>query len=344
MRWGRIRVTIGDASKEEPADDANDPPSARAPGVNAATQMAGLKATMEAIRTQLQRWGAALGAGAAALLTGLGYTTLHKLFPVPAEVGFAVRILVVLSAVVAILGSVLMTSNFFRAQRRIVYAPSCLDRATKKICGIPDVSEATCEASRSMKPRERELVAAVLKEHALEIGFASIGDVELQAIGYSQGRNERVGGRKGVPAEERQAESDRLYEVIALAQRRASLAVLEQRASKAMGKRQAIVMPLVTGVAILGLFVAADYAQGVRDLIDLQTKCKDVVASPGCTAYFGPPKPKPTTTADLSVLDRLQECGKKAPAPSSGPAAEQLWASGIAECAGVPLPVGSSGP
>lgn len=249
----RIKRRIGDRPRPRPKAPAGGQAaesSGVSPGVNATADMAALKEGMDAIRTQLQRWGAALGAGAAALLAGLGYTTLHKFFPVPDVAWLVVTALIF--GVVAILGSVLMTSNFFRAQRRIIFAPSLIDPATSSIRGIPPVESSSFGSSTdNLDAAEKKLVTAILREHAGEAGFTSIGNLELQAIGYSQGLGTRIGGRRDVSPADRPAEADRLNGILGLAQRRASLVVLERRAERAMGKTRAIFVPTVTGIAIL---------------------------------------------------------------------------------------------
>ncbi len=113
-----------------------------------------------------------------------------------------------------------------------------------------------------------------------------------------------------------------------------------------MGKTRAIFVPTVTGIAILLLFAAADYSQRTRDLVDLKTKCKDVASSPGCTAYFPLPAPTPSAavTADTALLQRLETCEKAQPRTTRAAVEAQVWATAVAKCAGLPLPVGSVTP
>src|SRR5258705_12708228 len=74
---------------------------------------------MDAMRDHLRRVGTALGVAGGALLSGLGYTQVHKIFPLPSHLFGWLLALAIASSAAALIGAALLAGRFYAAQRRI---------------------------------------------------------------------------------------------------------------------------------------------------------------------------------------------------------------------------------
>ena len=158
-----LRAVKSDTSS--PSDGAEDPPPASgiaAGAVDATADTKQLAEGMADVRSLLQRTATAIGAVAAAVLTGLGYTQLHEIFPVPANASEASKDLLVVAMVAAVVGSAWLASRFFSAQRRILVSS---DLSKTKDLGW-----------------EKNLAQRVLDEHAREEGATSLNTLERRAL------------------------------------------------------------------------------------------------------------------------------------------------------------------
>jgi hypothetical protein len=211
---------------------------------------------MADVRTLLQRAGAGLAVGAAAVLSGLGYTQVHQLFPLPpiSKLGSLVLIAVaVASALVAVLGAAAVSSILLQAQRRILMSSRAED----------------CDFKGR---REKWLIESVYLPAAAGEGAVELADLDLRAE-----RLHRCAARmpSDDPARQRvEDEASRLDSVVVLAVRQAASKILEWRAARAFRGPYTAIAVVAAALGIIGLFASADYSKGVRDQVDIAVKCQ----------------------------------------------------------------------
>ena len=236
-------------------------------------------------------------------------------------------------AMLAVIAAAVVTGLFFAAQRRIVFAPS------------------KPEAAVGLSKTEKELVRAVVDEHAEEDNAKTAADLELRAL-----RLGRVARAEDASDEESakaiQEEADRLNDRLSLASKRAALSVVELRSERVFAARMNNPTAWWLGIAVasvVSLLVLAEFSQGQRNLLDLQKKCADAkVAMSGCEDISGqvPPdaskvkdeKGKATdgtkkTTPNTSVVTALVSCANAA---TGQPLPEPAFTAALLSCAGLP--------
>ena len=349
---------------EEPSKEtaetkpAEDPPKAPAPaGVDRMADVKRLRSEMSKIRDYLRGYGTALAALATTVLTGLTWATLHVIFPVPAGQPW-VAPGVIAFAGAAGLGSVWLVTRFFAAQRRVLYTPSEVGHPEREAAHeAHDVRQILLTATRprsGLKPREAQAVRRILDEHAAEQQAASFRALEMRSL-----RLARIARRPAPDAAGKklalaaQTESDRITEVMEVAGARATLSLLEDRASNVVGGGRSYLALGMAATGIVGLFLLADYSKGERDLIALRKACAEAVeagAENACDPVDGPaptptttptPTPSSVPTADLGVVQRLEECAAEL-APDqpnrSVTVPPSLVERAVAACAGLPAP------
>jgi hypothetical protein len=223
-----------------------------------------LQAGMQAIRDLLQKFGAALGAAGAALMTGLGYTQIHKIFPLPAGSSGWLVVLAVVGSASGLIGAAWLAARFFGAQRRILVSSEQEHGSARRRRWLAK--------RKGFTDFERELRDQVFDEQAREDGAKTLRDVELRALRY-----ERIARR--TKDEERaktlQAEADRLKGNVRLALVQAAAVVLERRSHQAFKGLLSAVLLLLTIAGIIAVFGLADWSQGERDLIALRKSCAE---------------------------------------------------------------------
>jgi len=79
----------------------------------------GIADDMEEMRKHLRRVGSGLGVAGGALLSGLGYTQVHKIFPLPEDAPWWALGLAIAASVAALGGAAMLAGRFYGAQRRI---------------------------------------------------------------------------------------------------------------------------------------------------------------------------------------------------------------------------------
>lgn len=309
--------------------DAAPPTGPDAPGVSGDKSLAQLRDGMAAIRQNIRAFGAAVGTGATAIIAGVGWTTVHNLFPPPhAHPGLGW--LGAGLGVIAVLAALLLTALFFAAQRRVVFQPSDPQKAPGLAAG------------------EKHIVEQVLSEHAAEEGATSAAALEMRAL-----RLERIARERATPYDTTtkalMAEAVRLNDRLAIASVRAAASVVESRNEalfRASGKNGALWAASFASLSIIALFFLADYAKGQRDLIDLQAKCAKATAAQrptSCTDVAGQspaPTPPPTTTVtvtpspNLGLISSVRRCARALPEASALPSAVRRQA--LLTCAGIP--------
>jgi hypothetical protein len=251
----RIRTLLGLESKAEPTIDQ--PPTDGDPGV------ADLQRGMADMRGLLQRFGTALGAAGTALMAGLGYTQIHKIFPLPVGSTEWLLILALAGSTGALVGAAWLVGRFFAAQRRIVitseqFGGSRIDRWRERRRGFNTV--------------EARIRDRVFTDHAQQEDAASLRAVELRSL-----RLERVARRAtdAAHAESTKAESDRLTRVVRIALVRAAAEILERRSQQVFKGPLTAFLALMVVAGIISLFGLADWSQGQRDLVGLRQSCAE---------------------------------------------------------------------
>lgn len=252
-------------------EKAPDPP----PASNSDAYVERLRAGLDEIRSHLRRTGAALGAAATAVLGGLGYAQLHQLFPLPADLGslsvrgvdVSGRVLLLLGAVAAALaaagGAAWVAARFFKAQRRILLSSD--------------------GASRGLDTPERRLVENIFGDYAEAAEAESLRALELRGNRLSRiARRLPTTDPRGAGYKE---EAACIVEVVETAIVESAAEILERRAENVFSGRWTGVPLALTIAGIVGLFGAADFSKGHRDLVDLRAKCAEATkngASDAC--------------------------------------------------------------
>jgi len=271
-RWSSwLSSFFGLGSKDKPDSPAD---------VAAQPEADAVAGDTEAIRQHLRRVGAALGVAGGALLSGLGYTQVHKIFPFPTD---SHRVLLMIGAglasAAALVGAALLAGRFLGAQRRILVSTD------------PDEPRGGRRRSPyGLRRRECEIRDRIYDLAARDESAQSLRAVELRGL-----RFERIARRvdpKKAPAWK--DESKRLQEAVKTALDQGALTVLEHRARQAFSGRLTVLAFLVTIVGIIGVFGLADWSQGQRDLVTLEKQCVEAkTAVPACKRFgAGATKPE----------------------------------------------------
>jgi hypothetical protein len=215
-----------------------------------------LKAGLDATRELLRKTGVALGATATAVLTGLGYSQLHELFPIP-EGDDWLWAVALGAAAAAVVGAAVLAGRFFGAQRRILLS-SRLPNGRRQ------------RWRRGLTKRDVTVAAEVFTDHAREEGAAGVHALDLRAA-----RLQHLSRRATNTAERDRfaEEAVRLSGIVRFALMRGVASILEYRAQKAFRGWPTRLALLSTAAGIVVLWGAADYSKGQRDLIELRTKC-----------------------------------------------------------------------
>lgn len=244
------------------------PPVAPSPAVD---EIEGIRAGMKEMRELLRRFGAAIGAAAAAIMTGLGYAQVHEIFPLPANANETrLAALAAASAVAALLGAAWLTGRFFAAQRRIVITSAQDDRDFK------------LRRRRTFTRAERRLRNAVFSDAAAEYGAATFEALELRGLRLR--RIERRLPESDPVRKPVKAEAERIENFVPLVLYRAALKVLEWRAQQAFRGRFTATATLLAIAGVLGLFGLADWSKGQRELISLRKACAEATTAGAANA------------------------------------------------------------
>jgi hypothetical protein len=248
---------------------------------------------MNQMRALLQRFGAAFGTAAAALFAGLGYTQIHKVFPLPAGTSGWLVVPAAVCSAAALFGAAVLASRFFGAQRRI----PCWSKLTSP--GWPRYFRR--EPDTGFSHRERKIRDRVFTEAAAEEEAANLLAIELRA--------ERLGriARRTADTDRRdrlEKEAERLEAVVVGALVTTTQFVLEHRSAKAFKGLGTAIPLVITVLGTIGIFGLADWSQGQRELITLRKDCAAAVkggAPHACDSVLDkqdrPKPPTSTTTA-----------------------------------------------
>lgn len=239
------------ASAEKPGEST---PKATATGaVDPSAGSEKLDEGMAAVRSLLQRTGAGLAAAATAIFAGLGWAELHEVFPVPANVGLASKVVLVAAVVAAVGGAAWLAAIFLYAQRRVLMTTDPDDWT-----GLNDEDKAKAEN--------------VLKQHGREEGSKNLEGVELRALRLDRVAR-RLSSETDPSASEVQREADRLFAFVSIALHRAAATVLENRSRRAFGSFWTAVALAAAAGGTVTMFAIADYYEGQRELSTLVTSC-----------------------------------------------------------------------
>jgi hypothetical protein len=290
------------------------------------------------VRSLLQRTGVALGAAATVVLGGLGYTQLHQIFPIPANVESWTKVALLAAVVSAVVGSAWLAVRFLSAQRQILLGTDS--------DGWIDVTKG-----------EEELVTKVLCEHAMEEQAPTLLDVELRSLRLERVARRLAARRVVGRPKEIQNEADRLSTVVRMALLRGSGKLLQERSRSAFrGRRTALALGLAAG-GIAATFAFADYYAGERELPAKLAACaKQETEVPEACAPFETSSEKakrhkdfmiqvrkalnavaianalPLTPVKRRLLTRVEDC-KKVISKLKTPLSDDARAATIALCA-----------
>jgi hypothetical protein len=277
----RILTKIDALLSKQAEPEKETPPSS-----DQAARLKALQDAMAEMRQLLQRTGAGFGAGATAVLAGLGYAQLHQVFPIPPAHHDATLIAALLGVILAFGGAVFLSGRFFSAQRRIVVEPQL---------GGDDIG-------RKDLPVQAKIYRAV----ALEEGAPSVEALELRAR-----RLERI-ARQTTDKDTKaklEAEASRITDAYRWAMRFAAASILERRSRDAFrGSRP---FALIFAAGIIHAFGAADYAKGERDKIALFKDCEAAIAA-GASEACGSIRDKSTTDKQTAKDDKAKDASSAA--------------------------------
>jgi Tuberculosis necrotizing toxin len=253
--FDRFRRFLGGA----PSDTETTPPPPAQDTKQTVGQVSDLRNGMKEMRAWLRSFGGALGAGATVILAGLGYTQVHKIFPLPADSPDRLFAFAILSSFFALAGAALATGRFFGAQRRV---------------GISTEPEKDKKVDPLRTKHERAIRTKVFTDAAAEEDAFDLRAVELRAL-----RLRRIAQR--TLDDERKAalsaEADRLMERVGTGVVSAAARVLEWRSDRAVSGLLTWLAVLMSIVGIIGLFGLADWSDGQRQLVALRKSCADAV-------------------------------------------------------------------
>lgn len=231
-----------------------------------------LKDGMEEIRGLLQRFGAAVGGAATVILTGVGLTQVHEIFPLPPDSAVWLTVLALAAGIAALVGAAWLAARFFAAQRRILMTT---DQAPFGLRGW------FAERQRGFGRRERDV-----RNYFFDLTAAENGAQTLHALELRGQRLERIAQRLPAESQERKAfaaEAERLTGVVRLGMAQGAIAVLERRSHQAFKGSLTALALLMTIFGLLTLFGLADWSKGHRQLITLRKECAEATKA-GATA------------------------------------------------------------
>ena len=290
-----------------------------------------LTAVMKDMRSLLQRTGSLLGAAATVLLSGLGYTQLHNIFPIPQNVPGWTQPVLCVAVVFGFGGAAWLAAIFFMAQRPILIATNKRD---------------------DLHGQDNEVADRVEGDYARQEDAVDLRGVELRALRLASLARElaAVDAQRAKPVKD---ESDRLFAVVHLALVRTAATILEYRSKRAFRGWRTMLALVLAVAGIVGIFGMSDYYKGQRDLYQSRVKCAqaEAVGVVGACAPFETPSQtkqrhaaeaklekkaavsgccgsrqpqfNPATSADSSSDVRNRDCGpaKERPAEQPRPAA-----------------------
>ena len=293
---------------------------------------------MALIREHLRTYGVAVAGLATAVLAGVGWASLTAIAPLPNDLGWLWWPFVA-AGLAALVGALLLTRQFFAAQRRIVITPSQVQRKSGK------------DAENDLTDAERKDVLKVLDAHAREDVAESIGAVELRALRLgriarklaTKAANLSEADSKGIKARATaaQGEADRLDARVAVAFMRAAIGLLEDRSSRVFKGGRALGFAVMVVFGISTMLFIGEFSQGERDLVKLRADCA-TAEKDGSTGFCDPFAPEPSShasaeptsdpSADTGIIDRLRDCNAATTTAVPGDLLERA----IAACAGLP--------
>ena len=233
---------------------------------------------MAAIRDHLRKTGAGFAAGATLILTGLGYSQVHELFPLPETGKWIVAVIGVGGGFLALASAAWFTGRIFGAQRRILLDEKTTPRSARRsppwwayFFGQPRPPDKTEDP---LKPDEQAVRDRLYREHARNELAVSLEAVEDRALRLDRIARDQE-GRKIADRAAKQAKH--LIGVVAIAQAETALSILERRARDAFSGGFTKVLVGLFVVGIVMVFGAADYAKGERERIKLLADCQKAV-------------------------------------------------------------------
>ncbi|HLY94375.1 MAG TPA: hypothetical protein VKP14_05980 [Gaiellaceae bacterium] len=255
--------------KAASTEDAKPAPGPAPAGVDPNAESKVLAQNFKDLRGDVQRWGAAVGLVATTVLTGVGWTQLNKLFPLPPHVWWIAPVAIA-STVAAIGGSAFIFLRLYAAQRRILVG-----------------TENPPPSGRGLKRYERRRLEVILDEQARVEEAVHLQDLDARSI-----RIQRIATRLDQSSSDlapfARSESERLQNYVGLALDRSILALLENRTRKAISGVGTWIAFGLAAFGIAGLFAVSNYSDGKRQQTPAEKAiaCLKTVDSSGTAAGF----------------------------------------------------------
>jgi hypothetical protein len=244
----------------------------------------GIQADMEAMRDHLRRVGTALGVAGGALLGGLGYAQVHKLFPIPIDSSRWILIGAIAAAAAALVGAAWLAGRFYGAQRRI---PVRTEEDEPQLKWLRKWRR----TPSGLWPGESEIRHRIYDETARDDSATSLKALELRQL-----RFERLARRaKGKRETKLKDDSERIKGIVSRTLFQAAAAILERRAHQAFSGWLTRFAFLLTIAGIIGVFGLADWSQGQRDLVALGKQCGEAKTPIAACKHFGAVADRDTT-------------------------------------------------
>ncbi|WP_088285415.1 hypothetical protein [Kineosporia sp. A_224] len=315
-------LSLTAAQEADPAKEASE---------STAKPTADIAAALQAIRDDLKTYGTAIGVGSLVAILTAAVTNMDKLFPGPGGSQLpktAYWLALVICVLLAIVGSILLTSRFFAARRRVLINTDDYIDQPHQLKGL-DQSEAEVIYKRLAKLAESEGVASI---PVLERRISRLQRVALTA---------KSGGQDKAAAAAI-AEADRVGAALNLAVSEAALLVLERRSADVYRQPFTTVFAATAAIGIAGVFLLGQWAQSDQDKtarwLACQTDLKDsdkvlhAVERRETCARLEPdhlrPVPKASTTES-------PDDGSASPTRTTYPTASTWIITNLDECASV---------
>lgn len=260
------------------ATDGTQPAPGPAPaGVDPNADVKTLRDDLTSLRSDLRRWGTAVGTIATALLAGVGWGQRAKLFPLPGPMW--VPWVAGLCTLAAVGGSVSIFVRLYRAQSRILMGTE------GELPGNPGLSKGEVDLAMLFLARQARMQNALL-----------LRDVDARAQRLDRIATELELTTPTAPlAQAARKEADRLNTYVGVAEYRICVAILERRSRAAISGWSTAAALLVCALGIAGIFATANYSDGVRQA----NKPASSKAALDCLSSVDQAKLGPALTAKL---------------------------------------------
>ena len=360
---GRVSPGSTDAAvgRETPNTMPDDAP---APAIDllqtSKDEVAAGSVSVKAVRSDLAKYGTAIGVASSGLVAVGTWATFDKLLPIPkSTAGWWIFALAIVLAVAAIVCAGVLTSSFFRARRRIL--------VDTQFWTNPGNASLQALVSADLSTTERDLIFGKLKEVVdEEFGKNSTKSLpDLEEVIARQRREAtrlRLSGATVPNIQRVEYDATRLYTRLMAGLVSGAVLVIEHRSGNLYRGPLAPALAAITAVCVGGLFFISSWSEGVHERITSWTTCITEVPPAaqqqactkldpregGATYPVISPRPAPTVTvptpvpgptvtvtprpAASTVVRRLNSCARQRSVKS---VPTSLRVRALARCAGL---------